>query len=77
MNQYSKIESDIYGAEVELGRWLLEGLRVLAGYRFQYYRDGTNLHESVQSAVVPFDLTSTRHTVTLGVTLTSALLEKK
>ena len=77
VNQYSKIDSDIYGAEVELGRWFLEGLRVLAGYRFQYYGDETNLHESVQSSVVPFDLTSTRHTVTLGVTLTDALFEKK
>lgn len=77
VNQYSKIDSDIYGAEVELGRWLSEGLRVLAGYRFEYYRDGTNLHESVQSAVVPFDLSGPRHTVTLGITLTSALLEKK
>ena len=38
VNQYSKIDSDIYGAEVELGRWLSEGLRVLVGYRFEYYR---------------------------------------
>jgi hypothetical protein len=77
VNQYSKIDSDIYGADVEVGRWLLEGLRVLAGYRFQYYYDGTNLHPSVQSAVTPFDLTTTRHIVTLGVTFTSDLLKKK
>lgn len=76
VDQYAKIDSDVHGAELELGRWLMEGLRVLAGYRFQYYRDGTNLYPSVQSAVAPFDLTTTRHTVTLGVTLTNALLEK-
>jgi hypothetical protein len=48
---------------------------VLAGYRFEYYDDGTGLTESLGSAVRPFDLTTTRHTVTLGVTLTSALIE--
>jgi hypothetical protein len=73
----SRIDSDIHSAELEIGHWLLEGLRVRVGYRFEYYDDGSNLPESVQSAVVPFDLTTTRHTVTLGVTLTSALLEKK
>jgi hypothetical protein len=73
----AKIDSDIHGAEVEVGRWLREGLRVRVGYRFEYYDDESNLPESVQSAVVPFGLTTTRHIVTLGVTLTSALLEKK
>jgi opacity protein-like surface antigen len=76
VDHYSKIDSDIHGANLEVGRWLFEGLRVLVRYRFEYYDDGTNLSESVQSAVLPFDLTTTRHTVTLGVTLTSALLEK-
>jgi hypothetical protein len=75
VDQNAKIDSDIHAAELEIGRWLSEGLRVLAGYRFEYYDDGTRLPESVQSAVVPFDLNTTRHTVTLGVTLTSALLE--
>jgi len=75
IDENAKIDSDIHGAELELGRWLSEGLRILAGYRFEYYDDETRLPESVQSAVVPFDLNATRHTVTLGVTLTSALLE--
>jgi hypothetical protein len=75
VDQNAKIDSDIHGAEAEVGRWLTEGLRVLVGYRFEYYDDETRLPESVQSAVVPFDLNTTRHTVTLGVTLTSALLE--
>jgi len=75
VDQNAKIDSDIHGAELEVGRWLRDGLRVLAGYRFEYYDDETRLPESVQSAVVPFDLNTTRHTVTLGVTLTSALLE--
>jgi hypothetical protein len=73
----SRIDAAIHSAELELGRWIIEGLRVRVGYRFEYYDDESNLPESVQSAVVPFGLTTTRHTVTLGVTLTSALLEKK
>jgi len=77
VDQSSRIDSDIHCAELEVGRWLREGLRVQIGYRFEYYDDGSNLPESVQSAVAPFDLSTTRHTVTLGVTLTSALLEKK
>lgn len=75
VDQYSKIDSDVHGAALEIGRWLVEGLRVLAGYRFEYYYDGTSLSESVQSAVAPFDLTTTRHTVSVGVTLTSELLK--
>jgi opacity protein-like surface antigen len=75
VNEDAEIDSDIHGADVEIGHWLRPGLRLLAGYRFQYYDDGTDLPESIASAVVPFDLNSTRHTVTLGVTLTSALLE--
>ena len=71
----AEIDSNLHAAEVEIGRWLREGLRVLAGYRFEYYDDGTRLSESLGSAVRPFDLSTTRHTVTLGVTLTSALLE--
>jgi hypothetical protein len=75
VSQNAKINSNIYGVGVELGHWLRKGLRVLATYRFEYYDDGTDQPESLSSAVVPFDLTSTRHTVTLGVTLTSALLD--
>ncbi len=75
VDQNAQIDSDIYGAQLEIGRWLFEGLRVMAGYRFQYYDDGTNLPVSVQSAVAPFDLTTTRHIVTVGVTLTSELLK--
>jgi hypothetical protein len=77
VDRFSGIDSDIHGADLEVGRWLFPGLRVRVGYRFEYYDDGSTLPESVQSAVAPFDLTTTRHTVTLGVTLTSALLEKK
>lgn len=71
----AEIDSDLHATELELGRWLREGLRVQVGYRFELYRDGTDLPESQGSARPPFDLDTQRHTVTLGVTLTSALLE--
>ncbi|HKA15515.1 MAG TPA: hypothetical protein VKH41_10900 [Myxococcota bacterium] len=77
VDRYSKIDSDVYGADLEVGRWIVEGLRVLVAYRFQYYLDGTNLYPSVQSSIQPFDPTNIRHTVTLGVTLTSALGQQK
>jgi hypothetical protein len=77
MGHSARIDSAIHGGEIEVGRWLVEGLRVRVGYRFEYYDDESNVPESVQSAVVPFGLSTTRHTVTLGATLTSALLEKK
>jgi hypothetical protein len=71
----AEIDSNLHAADLEIGRWLREGLRVFAGYRFEYYDDGTSRHESLGSAVRPFDLDTTRHTVSLGVTLTNALLE--
>ena len=72
----AEIDSDLHATELELGRWLREGLRVQVGYRFELYRDGTNLPESLNSARRPFDLDTQRHTVTLGVTLTNALLDR-
>ncbi len=75
IHQNAKIDSNLHSANLEVGRWLREGLRVQVGYRFEYYQDGAYVPQSLVSAIPPFDLDSTRHTVTLGVTLTSALLE--
>ena len=47
------------------------------GYRYQHYADDSPIPTSVASVVQPFDLTTSRHLVTVGVTLTSDLLEKK
>ena len=57
-----------------VGHWLRDGLRVLAGYRYQHYDDDAPTFESVASAVPPFDRSTHQHTLTLGVTLTSALI---
>jgi len=75
IHQNAKLDSNLHSVDLEVGRWLMEGLRVRAGYRFQYYQDGATVPQSLVSAIPPFDLDATRHTVTLGVTLTSALLE--
>ena len=66
-----KIESDIHTIDFEVGHWLRDGLRVLAGYRLQHHDDGSSSVQSVASAVRPFDRSTHQHTVTLGVTLTS------
>ncbi len=69
----SIIDADIHGLDLRIGHWLKDGLRVLVGYRFQYYRDEAPLPTGTGSVVSPFDLSGDRHTVTIGVTLTSDL----
>jgi hypothetical protein len=66
-----KIDSDTHTVDFEVGHWLRDGLRVLAGYRLQLYSDDAPTVQSVASAVRPFDRSTHQHTVTLGVTLTS------
>jgi hypothetical protein len=70
----SVVDSDIPGVDLELGHELRTGLRVLVGYRLQLLVDDAPLPQSVGSVVPPFDLSETRHTLMLGVTLTSDLL---
>ncbi|MBW2418103.1 MAG: hypothetical protein JRH19_06125, partial [Deltaproteobacteria bacterium] len=64
------IDSEVHVLDFEVGRWVMEGLRVLAGYRYQNYKDRAPLVQSVASAVQPFDRSTHQHTVTVGVTLT-------
>jgi hypothetical protein len=70
-----EVDSDTHVVDVEAGHWLRDGLRVLLGYRVQYHDDRGPIPTSVASVVSPFDLSNVQHTVTLGVTLTSELLE--
>ena len=65
------IDSEVHVLDFEVGRWVMEGLRVLAGYRYQNYKDRAPLVQSVASVVQPFDRSTHQHTVTVGVTLTS------
>ncbi len=65
------IDSDTHVIDLEVGHWVKDGLRLLAGYRYQHYGDSAPLVESVASVVAPFDRSTNRHTVTVGVTLTS------
>ena len=73
---FSRIRSDIHSLSVDLGRWLREGLRVSAGYRYDHYDDRTRVGPNGGSAVEPFDLSARQHTFKLGLTLTSDLLEE-
>lgn len=75
VSQNREIRSDTHVVDFEVGHWLRDGLRVMAGYRFQYHHDYEDLFLSQNSAVLPFDLNDTRQRVTLGVTLNSELLE--
>jgi hypothetical protein len=73
--QNSKVDSYTHVADFQVGHRLRDGMRVLVGYRVQYYDDNTRQPISVASSVRPFDLSNVQHTVTLGVTLTSELLD--
>ena len=69
-------DSDIHVVDTELGYWIREGLRLRAGYRFQRFESDAPRVTSVASAVRPFDPSTNRHTVTVGVTLTNDLFER-
>ena len=69
------IDALVHGLDFELGRRVMRGLRVFAGYRLQLYDDRAPPFESIQSAVAPFDRSTHQHTVSLGVTLTSEFFE--
>lgn len=69
------IDSDIHRLDFEVGHWVMEGLRVLVGYRLQIYDDRAPIPASIGTRVAPMDLSATRHTITLGVTLNSDLLD--
>jgi hypothetical protein len=71
----SRIRSDIHSAEVGVGHWLRDGLRLSAGYRWDYYRDRTPTSRPVgANSAAPFNLSTRQHTVTLGITLNDDLL---
>ena len=68
------VDSDTHDMDFEVGHWLKDGLRVLVGYRLQFYTDRAPLLGGTASVVRPFDLSMTQHTVSLGLTFTSDLL---
>ncbi len=71
------IDSDTHVVDFELGHTIVEGLDVLCGYRYQDYSDdGSVPASSVASAVAPSRRSTHQHTVTIGVTLTSAYFER-
>ncbi len=75
LDGFSRIRSDIHDIAFDVGHWLRDGLRVFAGYRFQDYEDRSQGPPNGGSSLAPFGLSTRVHSVTLGVTLTSNLLE--
>jgi hypothetical protein len=70
----SRIRSDVHSLELEIGHLLRQGLRISAGYRFDNYRDRISTRGSA-GVVAPFNRSTRQHTVILGVTLNSDLLQ--
>ena len=73
----SIVDGDIHGLDFEVGHWLMDGLRVLVGYRLQYYTDRAPVPSGTGSVVTPLNLSSYENMVTLGVTLNTDLLAKQ
>jgi hypothetical protein len=71
----SRVRSDLQRAQLEVGHWLREGLRVSGGYRFDKYSDRTDVSTGTGS-VGPLSLSTEQHTVIFGLTLNSDLLGK-
>jgi hypothetical protein len=69
----SRIDADIHRVALRLGHRLRDGLKLTAGYRFDYYDDRSPVRGA--GVVPPFDLRTFQHTVTFGVVLSSELLE--
>lgn len=69
-----RVDTDIHRISLEAGHLLRDGLRVTAGYRLGILDDRSPVRGAV-GRVAPFDLDTLEHTITVGVTLTSALLD--
>lgn len=69
----SRIDADIHRVGVRLGRRIRDGLRVSAGYAYDFFDDRSPVRGS--GVVPPFDLGTHEHTVTIGVTLTNEILD--
>jgi hypothetical protein len=62
----TQINANIHRVYCDVGHWVMEGLRVSAGYRFDLYDDGSRVPK-------PIDYSTTQHTISVGVTLTNDL----
>lgn len=72
-----EVDADIHGVNLELRHRIRDGLRIFAGYRFQYFSDGAPQPSSLGSVRSPPDRSDIRHTVTLGVSLNGDLLARR
>jgi hypothetical protein len=74
IGEVAEINSSIHRVYFDVGHWVMEGLRVSVGYRFDLYDDrGPVPPDDPRYSVQPFDLSTTQHTITVGVTLTNDL----
>jgi hypothetical protein len=75
IGEVAKIDSSIHRVYFDVGHWVMEGLRVGFGYRFDLYDDRAfDANAPTTSNVAPFDPSTHQHTVTLRVTMTNDLL---
>jgi hypothetical protein len=74
ISQIADIDSSIHRVYFDVGHWVMEGLRVSLGYRWDLYDDFTyNPNATTTSNLAPFDPSAHQHTVKVGVTITNDL----
>jgi hypothetical protein len=74
ISDVAEIDSKIHRVYVDAGYWIMDGLRMSLGYRYDLYNDRAyDENAPTSSNVAAFDPSSDQHTVTLGVTITNDL----
>lgn len=72
-----RIENQSQILDFEAGFRVEQGLRVLAGYRFQWNGDGVAPPQSIASSATPIDRDALQHTIMLGVTLEASFFDRR
>ena len=74
ISDVAEIDSKIHRVYFDAGYWVMDGLRMSLGYRYDLYDDRAyDKNAPTSSNVAAFDPSSDQHTVTLGVTITNDL----
>jgi len=71
-----EVDANIHAVDFELRHQIRDGMRMFAGYRIQYFSDGSPRPDSLGSVRSPPDRSDFRHTVRIGVSLNGDLLRK-
>jgi hypothetical protein len=74
ISDVARINSEIHRFYFDVGHWLMDGLRLSLGYRYDFLDDHAYDRNAVTTSnATPFDPSSDQHTLTFGATITHDL----